>query len=68
MDRCITALNVTGDTVVSCIIARNVPLTEVEGLHDQPLDADSTKGTKHADAVGSFDSDSAEEEEATSSA
>lgn len=30
VDCCITALNVTGDTVVSCIIAQNVPLTDVE--------------------------------------
>lgn len=29
LDRCITALNVTGDTVVSCIIAQNIPMTEV---------------------------------------
>jgi len=31
LDRCITALNVTGDTVVSCIIAQNCPLTELPG-------------------------------------
>lgn len=32
LDRCITALNITGDTVVSCIIAQNVALEDLEGL------------------------------------
>ena len=36
LDRCITALNITGDTVVSCIIAQHVSLEDMQGL---PADA-----------------------------
>ena len=50
----ITALNVTGDTVVSCIIAQNVPLTEVEGMHEVDPSQDSKK-TKDVDSDNSKD-------------
>lgn len=58
LDRCITALNVTGDTVVSCIIAQNVPLTELEGLH-----VDDSKATKRIAEGGSFDDSSDNKDE-----
>lgn len=45
LDRCITALNITGDTVVSCIIAQNVDLSEMDGLPVAEKD-----GTKHTDS------------------
>ena len=49
----------TGDTVVACIMAQNIPLTEVEELK-----VDENK-TKHMDiAAESFDSDNAEEMDA----
>ena len=52
LDRCITALNVTGDTVVYCIIAHTVPLADTENLYN-----DETKGTERCEADSSGEID-----------
>jgi Na+/H+-dicarboxylate symporter len=44
LDRCITALNITGDTVVCCIISQNIDLSDMDGLVE-----DDKKETKHGD-------------------
>jgi len=49
LDRCITALNVTGDTVVSCIIAQNCPLNELPDADKE----DVTQKTKKEVSDGS---------------
>ena len=61
LDRCITALNITGDTVVSCIISKNIDLSEMEGL---PADAIKNDETKHVVGDSAENSDEASEEKA----